>query len=51
MRSSLAFIDNGPINIGLDNGLVPIRRHAIIWTNADPIHRRIYTALGVDKLI
>ena len=25
----------------------PIRRRAIIWTNADPIHRRIYAALAV----
>ena len=31
----------GPIyinSIGSDNGLVPYRRQAIIWTNADPIH-------------
>ena len=27
---------------GLDNGLVSIRRQAIIWNNADPIHWRIY---------
>ena len=32
--------------IGLDNGLAPNRRQAIIWTNADPIHWRIYAALG-----
>ena len=25
-------------NIGLDNGLAPNRRRAIIWTNAGPIH-------------
>ena len=25
-------------------------RQAIIWTNADPIHWRIYTALGEDEL-
>ena len=31
---------------GLDNGLAPNRRQAIIWTNADPIHWRIYAALG-----
>ena len=37
-------------NIGLDNGLAPKRRQAIIWTNADPIHWRIYAALGVDEL-
>ena len=33
-----------------DNGLVPNRRQAIIWTNADPVHWRIYVALGGDKL-
>ena len=33
------------IYIGLDNGLAPNRRWAIIWTNADPIHWRIYAAL------
>ena len=25
-------------------------RQVIIWTNADPIHRRIYAALGGDEL-
>ena len=30
----------------LDNGLAPNRRQAIIWSNADPIHWRIYAALG-----
>ena len=25
-------------------------RQAIIWTNADPIHRRMYAALGRDEL-
>ena len=34
---------------GLDNGLVPNRLQAIIWTNADPIHWRIYAALGWDE--
>ena len=28
-----------------DNGLPPGRRQAIIWTNADPVHRHIYAAL------
>ena len=37
-------------SIGLDNGLAPNRRQAIIWTNADPIHWRIYAALGGDEL-
>ena len=31
---------------GLDNSRVPNRRQAIIWTNADPVHWRIYAALG-----
>ena len=34
--------------IGLDNGSAPNRRQAIIWTNADPIHWRIYAVLGGD---
>ena len=29
---------------------MPNRRHAIIWTNADPIHWRTYAALGWDEL-
>ena len=33
-------------NIGLDNGLGPNRRQAIIWTNADQINWRTYAALG-----
>ena len=40
------FVPKGPIdNSPADNGLAPIRRQAIIWTNADPIHWRIYAAL------
>ena len=35
---------------GLGNGLAPNRRQAIIWANADPIHWRIYAALGGDDL-
>ena len=38
-------------SIGLDNDLAPIRRQAIIWTNADPIHWRIYAVLGADELV
>ena len=34
----------------LDSGLAPIRRQAIIWTNAGPVHWRIYAALGGDEL-
>ena len=37
--------------MGLYNGLVPNTQQAIIWTNAYPIHWRIYAALGVDELI
>ena len=31
--------------------MVPNRQQAITWTNADPVHRRIYAALGVDELM
>ena len=37
--------------IGLDNGMVPNRRQAIIWTNGDPIDWRIYAALREDKIM
>ena len=42
----------GPIDkssVGSDNGLAPNRWQAIIWTNVDPIHWRIYAALGGDE--
>ena len=35
---------------GLDSGLAPNRWQAIILTNADLIHWRIYAALGGDEL-
>ena len=35
---------------GLDNGLAPNRRQAVIWNNADPIHWCIFVALGEDEL-
>ena len=38
-------------SIGLYNGLVLNRRQAIIWTNADPVHWRIYATLGGDGLM
>ena len=38
------------VSIGSGNNLAPIRQHAIIWTNADPSHWRIYAALGGDEL-
>ena len=37
-------------SMGLDNGLVPNKRQAIVWANADPIHWRIYAAIGGDVL-
>ena len=44
------FVTKGPIDnktsIGSDNSLVPNRRQAIIWNNADPVHWRIYADLG-----
>ena len=47
---SLKFVRRNAINnkasIGLHNGLATSRRHAIIGNNADPIHWRIYAALG-----
>ena len=36
--------------IASGNGLAPIRRQAIIWTNADTVHWRTYAALGRDEL-
>ena len=36
--------------MGLDNGWAPNMRQAIIWTNADLIHWRIYAALVGDEL-
>ena len=56
VKFPLKFVPKGPIlqqpGIGLDNGLAPNRRQAIIWTNADPILSRIglYAALGGDEL-
>ena len=33
-------------SIGSDNGCTPSRHQVIILTNADPVHSRIYAALG-----
>ena len=38
-------------SVGLVSGLVVDWRQAIIWTNADPIHWRIYAELEGDELI
>ena len=35
---------------GSDNDFAPNRRQAIIWTNDDPVHRRIYASLGLNEL-
>ena len=37
-------------SIGSGNGLAPTRPQAITWPNADPVHLRIYAALGGDEL-
>ena len=49
---SLKFIPKGPIDYksGSGNGLASNRRETITRINADPIHRRIYTALGGNKI-
>ena len=36
--------------IGSDNGLVPSRWHAIIWTNDGIVYWRIYASLGLNEL-
>ena len=43
----------GPIDNGSDlvqEMNAPVRRQAIIRTNADPVHRRIYAAQGGEEL-
>ena len=55
IKISLKFVPVDPIynnsgSIGLDNGLAPNRWQTIIWTNADPVHWRIYVALVGDEL-
>ena len=37
-------------SIGLNNGLAPNRRQAIVWINADLIQWRLYVALRGDEL-
>ena len=37
-------------SVSSGNGLSPLQCQAVIWTNADPIHWRIYAALGGDEL-
>ena len=38
------------VSTGSGSGLAPNRRETITRINADPIHRRIYTALGGNKI-
>ena len=38
------------MSIGLSIGLVPNWWQAIIWTNADPVHWRIFASLGRNEL-
>ena len=41
---------NQLFSIGSDNGLVPYRRQAIIWSNDGLIRLRIYTSLDLSEL-
>ena len=54
MESSLKFVPKDPVdnnpNIGINNVLMPNRRQAIIWTNADSNHWRIHAAQWGDEL-
>ena len=38
------------VSIGSDNGLVPNRQQAIIWTNDGPVYWYVYESLGLDEL-
>ena len=52
IEHSLKFVPGGQIdndNIGSDSGLPPNRRQAIMWTNVDPVHCRIYAAPRWDE--
>ena len=54
IQISLKFVPRSPIanKAGIDsgNGLAPNKRQAVTWTNDDPVHWRIYVALGRDEL-
>ena len=54
IKISLRFVPKGPIDnnpaFGLDNGLAPTRRQAIIWTNVEPIYWHINAARWGDEL-
>ena len=36
------------VSTGLDNGLVPFRWHAIIWTNVDTFHWQICVLTSIN---
>ena len=38
-------------SLGSDNGLVPKRRQAIIWTNDNPAYRHIYAPIGFPLVL
>ena len=51
----MKFVLKGPkwerVIIDSGNGLAPMKPHAIIWTNEDPVSWRIYTSTGLKELI
>ena len=54
IRISLKFVPKGPIDNKLAlvqvMALVPNRRQAITWTNADRVHQRVYVTLGGEAI-
>ena len=51
IQISLKFVSLTKVSVGSSNGLAPNRRQAIIWTNTDPVHWRIYAALGDELML
>ena len=51
LKSSLKLVRKVWINkIGTDNGFVPVRQQAIIWTNDGLVYWCIYASLGLNEL-
>ena len=50
IQISPKFVLRSPIDNKSGNGSTPKRRQFITWTNADPVHWRIYATLGGDEL-
>ena len=50
IKNSLKFVFKSIINNNPALFKIMIRRQAIIWTNADPVHWGIYAALEGDEL-